>query len=269
MSIAIIIRNILVEIAENAYPNVKHVKFYITYNNKMMASRHGDWREPFNGDPAIIRIVNLDRPSQEIIKTSIHELAHNVDYSIRYKTNHDRTFYKVYKTLIETAIAMDLIEIKDIKNSNDIKRMVKHHGDIRIPSEKIKSEYLIVKVKNSYQFKDELKSKGFKFSAIEKTWNIEMKKDELEYIMTYLLQFTTLSNIIVNERSNIQINIPVKLIVLNAEKEYREELESLGYKLTKINGSIFGYFKKIDINDVDTENNKLDHIPNISVFLSE
>jgi hypothetical protein len=57
--------------------------------------------------------------------------------------------------------------------------------------------------------------------------------------------------------------------VLNAEKEYREELESLGYKLTKINGSIFGYFKKIDINDVDTENNKLDHIPNISVFLSE
>ena len=90
-----------------------------------------------------IRIFNLARPTQTIVKTAIHELAHHVDWCGRGKTGHDKEFYRIYKALLEAAHALGEIDLAaagsgsteaDLEAERDVRRALSLHGPFRLPA---------------------------------------------------------------------------------------------------------------------------------------
>ena len=86
------ILNDLVDYAYGDDPKLPQYKcFYVEYLRKKQKTRNGDYR----GDNHHLRIFTEGREDVQIIKTSIHELSHHVDYMQRGRCCHDAVFYEI------------------------------------------------------------------------------------------------------------------------------------------------------------------------------
>ena len=112
---------ILQEIAKQTYPELKILPFQIEIESKESKSIHGKWQFKKKGNfyEFKIFIYNLSRKTQYIISTTIHELAHHIDYCIRKKSGHDKTFYLVLKKLLEKAHELKYINLDEAKTKID------------------------------------------------------------------------------------------------------------------------------------------------------
>lgn len=231
-------------ISNQSYPDIKHNPFYITVENKELKTRNGCWHYPRPDSKSKIVVNNLDRGTKEIIKTLIHELAHNVDYSIRKQTGHDREFYKVYKNLLEVAIESGILTSEDIDGLRDIRILISHHGSLRAqynPDKSYKKDNYIIKVEKSFKIKDVLSSRGYKYSPIEQVWFKEVSEKELEGEQSFLISIIDQRFIHVSEVRSIEIQAMGYVI---AEKCYEKK------DLLKNRGYIYkGYNQKGSKND--------------------
>lgn len=121
--------------------------------------------------------VNLERDTKTILKTSIHEIAHNMEYSLHGNTGHTKRFYLIYRNLLETAIRLGLFDYDDIKTLYDIQKLTKTCGSI--VAEYGSLSYLIdnksiIKVNKSFAIKDILKQRGYAYNKLEQNWVKEM-----------------------------------------------------------------------------------------------
>ncbi len=267
------IHEILTEIALKTYPDAKHVKFYLDIENKEMRSFHGDWTLPSNRGYATIRIFNLSRGTKDIIKTSIHELAHNTEYSIYKKTGHSKRFYEVYKNLLTTAIHMNLFSLNDmddVDSKHDLDMLVKHHGPITLDESKVdayKGDVAIVKIKNSFDIKDQLKELGYNYNSLEKCWNIEILKSELNSHLVKIKALTAESNIIVTDYSDLKIDTYGYLIVTGSTYDIKDNLKSSGFIFNGFNIGANAWVKKILMKDKESEINKLKKYSSIQIAI--
>ena len=267
------IHEILTEIALKTYPDVKHVKFYLDIENKEMKSFHGDWSLPSNKGYATIRIFNLSRGTKDIIKTSIHELAHNTEFSIYKKTGHSKRFYEVYKKLLTTAIHMNLFSLNDmddVDSKHDLDMLIKHHGPITLDESKVdayKGDIAIVKIKKSFDIKDQLKELDYNYNALEKCWNIEIDKADLESHLVKIKALTPEANIIVTDYSDLKIDTYGYLIVTGSTFDIKDELKSSGFIFNGYNIGANAWVKKILMKDKQSEVNKLKKYSSIKISL--
>lgn len=249
----IIIHNILEDIAKAAYPDKRNQKFFIKLINEERKSFHGDWM-PGKDGPNEIRIFNFNRGISQIIKTSIHELAHNMDNSIYKDTGHTKRFYEVYKNLVEVALGWGIIdEFKD-SSTKDVKMMIKHHGEPN-PRKDI-GEYrpneVILKVFNSYPIKDVLKEDGFRYNSLEKTWIKECKTEEVEnYISNYKDKLDE-ENFVIMRYTEIDVKMQVKIILDGNTYSYKDEIKQMGYKYQDKK-----WYKKMELSEVKGEVERL------------
>ncbi len=140
-------------------------------------TKHGDYM-PSTG---AIRIFNLSRATHEIIKTTVHELAHHVDVCFTGKTGHDLAFYGNYRHLLETAHDMrivDLAKVGDDISVRDLDMMCKKVGAPDWQPHAIQPDSYLIKVDNAFAHKDALKAAGFRFSPTEKKWVREVTGGE-------------------------------------------------------------------------------------------
>ena len=174
------VKRILNDLVEETYKGNRRLRnyksFYVSVLNKKMKSKHGDY------DPIThyIRVYNLYRPDSAIIATTIHELAHHIDYMTRDVTDHSRAFYDTYRELLYTALDMGLFTKEDYLNatadasdSNKIRKMIS--GYIPSPTG-YKEDKARVIVKNGFDHREKLKSLGYVWNPIEKVWEKEIDK---------------------------------------------------------------------------------------------
>lgn len=264
------VHDMLVEIAKQAFPEVKHIKFFLVIENREMKSIHGDWSYPKGGKISKIRIFNLSRGTNDIIKTSIHELAHNTEYSIHKKTGHSKEFYRIYKLLLETAIRINLITLDDIKSIHDIDMLTKHHGKITAKAEEAtsyKKDIAMVKIKNSYEIKDDLKTLGYSYNAIERCWAIEIDKNELNDHLCKINELTSADNIVVTDFSDLKIDTYGYLIVTGKSYGIKDDLKASGFIFNGFNIGSNAWVKKISMQKKDEEVMNLSKYKDISVFV--
>jgi hypothetical protein len=203
------------EIAERTYPGVEFNKYRITLINKELNSKHGHWTYPQDGSMSEIKVFNHSRKTNNIVKTCVHELAHNVEYSLFSTTGHKKSFYKIYKKLLETSIRMGIIVNDDLEHIRDIRILIKHHGPIEeefAPEEEYKPDTYIIKINNSYILKETWSRRGYKYVPIEQSWCRELSSDEV------IEEFTFVSKIVAKEN-------------LKCFKSRDFEVESKGYIL--------------------------------------
>ena len=204
----------------------------------------------------------------------LHELAHHIDYCENNYSGHNTNFYKIYTSLIFTAIDCKVIsyeEVLDIKSStfiqsrNKLIKMVqKYVPQKNKPSIHTHCDMLfveeynnnlipikeIIKAKCSIPYNSFFKSRGYKWLDTEKVWYKTFYKLPDYYHET---NFLTDNNFLCYSIKGYtcHINEVIFLITGNTYK-YKDELKKLGYKYQNSEWS-----KKIPVNMHNKEINAL------------
>ena len=184
------VKILLNDLVEYAYPHSPKQKaykaFYVEYIDKEFKSKHGD----YNTKNKHIRIFNLSRTEDQLIVTSIHELAHHINFDDTSHSfePHGQEFYKVYKKLLFTALDMGLFNkwqfinaTADASDSRKVKRMLEEYRPHPID---YKKDMKLIQVFRAYEIRKNLQKHGYKYNSVLKSWEKETEKplDEATFL---------------------------------------------------------------------------------------
>lgn len=252
------------DIIDKAYKNkvspgkLKRYKYiYITISNKECKSYHGLY---YSGENKI-KIVNTSRNDISCLKTSIHELAHHIDYINRDNTDHSDFFYKAYKDLIKAAIEIGLFKKEDIlsmqRDSTDHIKLLKIVNELDVDvTEAYKENIKLVQVKNCFMIKDYLKSINFKWNGSSFLWEKEIDVNDLNDLLSTLYKIIEKENVLISNANSFHFENKRSILVKNCY-DYSSFLKQRGYRFNK---SPKGFIKEIDTNEVDEEISLLNKI---------
>lgn len=183
-----ILLNNLVEYAYPHSPKQKAYKaFYVEYIDKEFKSKHGD----YNTKNKHIKIFNLSRTEDQLVVTSIHELAHHINFvndTSHSFEPHGQEFYKVYKKLLFTALDMGLFNkwqfinaTADASDSRKVKRMLEEYRPHPI---NYKQDVKLIQVFYAYEIRKNLQKHGYKYNSVLKSWEKETENplDETAFL---------------------------------------------------------------------------------------
>lgn len=260
------IKKLLDLIIETTYPDKKIFPYYLKIENKNLKSKNGHWQLKEKDKFATISIFNLERGTKEILKTNIHEIAHNMEYSLHGNTGHTKRFYLIYRNLLETAIRLGLLTFEEIKDLYDIQQLTAVYGPITAKPNSLKeliNDKLIIKINKSFSVKDTLKRKGYTYNGLEQNWIKEVKASSLEEELEYLYTITDKANVVVTQIKDIEIQAMGYIVVDNCY-DYKDELKNDGYIYRGYNHNKGSkWIKKIYIKDKQEELDKLKNMKNI------
>lgn len=185
------VKILLNDLVEYAYPHSPKQKaykaFYVEYIDKEFKSKHGD----YNTKNKHIRIFNLSRTEDQLVVTSIHELAHHINFvndTSHSFEPHGQEFYKVYKKLLFTALDMGLFNkwqfinaTADASDSRRVKRMLEEYRPHPID---YKKDMKLIQVFRAYEIRKNLQKHGYKYNSVLKSWEKETEKplDEATFL---------------------------------------------------------------------------------------
>lgn len=185
------VKILLNDLVEYAYPHSPKQKaykaFYVEYIDKEFKSKHGD----YNTKNKHIRIFNLFRTEDQLVVTSIHELAHHINFvndTSHSFEPHGQEFYKVYKKLLFTALDMGLFNkwqfinaTADAGDSRKVKRMLEEYRPHPID---YKKDMKLIQVFCAYEIRKNLQKHGYKYNSVLKSWEKETEKplDEATFL---------------------------------------------------------------------------------------
>lgn len=241
-------KKILYQIAENKYGKIQ--PFVLEICAEERKTYHGTYY-PLKKE---IRIYNMSRPIDFIISTTIHELAHHVDYTKNGSTGHNKRFYGVLKELLTSAVELGYINYEIARkkcDSDDIMKMEKYYGPVVAKEIKEKAEdKYIIKVKKAFEIKDRLKELGFHFNGLERTWE---KEDNLEACEELKKKFDSQAEVVIKRFDDISSEICYYIIVSKNTYSCKSELSASGYKWKGYFISENAWVKKIPASELNNE----------------
>lgn len=242
---------VLQRIAKETFPEQKILSFKIEIYPKEMKSRHGD----YHSGKRVIRIFNLSQKVEYTIGTALHELAHHCEFSIYGSTGHSKRFYQVFKPLLETAVSMGVVDYEILRtqeNANDISMLEKHTGPVDIyPKSLTQQEEVVIKVLQSFSFREKLKEKKYFYDDIEKAWGKILLKEKLEVEKEFLFTLTTANNIVIRPLFDLTFEA-IYYVFISGGFEKREELKLHGYFFKELDKKK-GWAKKIVSTNLENE----------------
>lgn len=176
--------NDLVEYTFRDDPKLAAYKaFYIEVLDQNYRGKHGDYRPSTRH----IRIMNTYRDENQLIITSVHELAHHINHMQGNTDAHGKGFYANYEKLLHGTLDMGLVkkeewltvheECHDSQGENKVQRMIEAYTP---KNAGYKADKTKITVYGGYDARDKLKSEGFQYNKIAKGWEIELKKTDLD-----------------------------------------------------------------------------------------
>jgi len=242
------IKQILIDIATDAYGKTPD-KFEIEIFAQERKTFHGQ----YNPNKKLIQIYNLSRPTEYVISTTIHELAHHIEFTTYGQTGHSKRFYRILKKLLETAVEKGYVKYNTIRektDSVDLAQMEKYYGKIKATYDETKDknkDYTMMKVKNSYEIKEELKARGFFYNKQERVWQKKILKTDYNAEKEKIEALGNVE-IIRMDFDNIQIDACYFIIITGNTYDIKDKLKQNGFFW---NGS--SWVKKIQAKDMDKE----------------
>lgn len=193
------VKQILSDLIDQTYEGNEKLdaykRFYVELINEERKSFHGDYHIKTHR----IRIFNLYRDEAAIVATTIHEVAHHIDVVNRGTTDHSMYFYQEFFKVLYKALDMGLFSKddflkanRDASDCNKIANAIKtYHPKVQAYREGIK----YICVYNCYEHKDFLKSRGYYWNKVDKSWekevDDEMLKEEIEIMEAFHMCYDT------------------------------------------------------------------------------
>lgn len=196
------VKRLLNDLVEYAYPDSPKLKayqaFYVEYINKELKSKHGD----YNPKDRRIRIYNLSRTEEQLVVTSIHELAHHIsliEHDSCKREPHGQEFYNVYRRLLFKALDMGLFNryqfINATADASDSRKVAKILERYKPHPIEYKKEMELIQVFHAYKFRKELKERGYSYNPLIKAWELETENtaEESKYLDSLNAEYKTVS----------------------------------------------------------------------------
>lgn len=204
------------ELPQEKRDSLKWFKLYILPDEKKKSSGR------YFPSKYTIEVYNASLGPEHMAKCCIHELAHHMDHRLNHVGGHGTTFYREYAKLIYASIDMGILS-KSIFENDEWSR---DHSKVRKIVEKYEPhpvEYTmdfppVIKVKNAFAQKEQLKAKGYVWNNMEQVWEKEAL-DEEEEIET--MESLGIRQAVLGEQ-------PCKISTYSIEK-YSMQVESIVY----------------------------------------
>lgn len=158
-------------------------RFTIFCTEEELGSKLADcW---FNKDgSASIRILGLGRERyQRKLISAIHEVSHHIERSLHGSSGHGPEFYRIHKLLLFAAFDMHILTVEDVVDGES--RAGNKHKLARMMNDYVphptsyKADVVHLFVYNSFEVKEQLKARGYKWNRLDTAWTREIHKDEL------------------------------------------------------------------------------------------
>lgn len=242
------IKNILNDLASYVYKGNqkldKYLRFYVEISQKNMKTYHGTYTLSKHR----IEIFNLYRNDAAIVATTVHELAHHIDYCNRGTTDHSKEFYAVYQELLYGALDMKLFSKnefleanRDTSGGNKVVKMISgyHPQDVGY-----KKDVQTIHVFNCFQLKEQLKERGYSWNPTNKCWEKEVPIADMSDEQKFLESARAEHEVNINNR--IAFTQTSTLIAGKGSYERREELKAEGFYFKKENNGWKKEFKSVE-----------------------
>lgn len=227
------IKKVLNDVCYYAYTDdaklQNYQRFCINFSKKESKSYHGRYM-PYT---KTIEICNFTRGSQKLVIVALHELAHHIDYCQRGITDHQKSFYSVYRRLIHTALNMGVIDKKDILNiedSSDQKKLKGFLDDYRYESIQYRTDKLIIRCTNCFEQRLTLKSIGFHYQPQMQSWEKEVDKSEVMSTSRFVESLNSTIKIQVLQANQIDLDLKGEIVLSGNTYSFKENLKNLGYQ---------------------------------------
>lgn len=228
------IKKILNDLIDHTYKDSEKLedykRFYVEMSKKDLKSKHGDYCTKTHH----IWIFNLYRSNAAITTTTIHELAHHIDFMNRGKTDHGLEFYTEYKKLLYRGLDMHLFSkeeflsaTRDASDSNKVAKMIKEYEPADIG---YKSDCRIIAVSGCYLQREQLKEAGYGWNKINRTWEKEITEAEMEKENEFLKGIGLMGQ--TKDAGAIAMNRKNHIIAGKGAHDFREELKKVGFYFT-------------------------------------
>lgn len=232
--------NDIIDIAYKDMPEKlsKMKRFSIYCTDKLLKTKLGDCRHNTDGS-CRIRIFGIkDESFRAILITTLHEVAHHIDYILRGRSGHDSEFYEVLKKLLFTALNMGIISRNDVINSETRSRskdklvtMLKSYVPKPVS---YKEENVIISIYNAYSEKEKLKEKGYSWNPIDESWVKETKipllEEEKEFLKSIKIEEKNIKTV---KSSAVITRLRKTAFVYGIPFEEKEKVKVLGFRWEK------------------------------------
>lgn len=226
---------VLSQILTTTYPelNTQTAPFFVLGNSKIIGRLGMYVREDGIGNIVLYRLY---RPMTHLITTSIHELAHHVDYCTRKKSDHSAEFYAVFASLLYTALDYSVIDRELLlseeltgSDGGKVKTILANYTPTK--RDPLFSEQKIIEVANSYALRELLQSRGYHFDPVKKTWYCECSSETAVAEVRYLSTLTTAHNIIVSNVSQVSGIDDKHIYIVLLERNEKEPIDTIVKKI--------------------------------------
>lgn len=231
------LKEILGDIVTQAYGtdcNPAYHRFYVEMANKNSKTYHG----LYDTRNRKITIYNTYRENQAIVCTTIHELAHHVDFCDRKTTDHQKEFYEVYEKLLFAAMDMGIVSkekflltTKDASDSEKIRKMMERY----VPHEILyKKDAVTLSLSNSYAHRQYLQSLEFSYNGNTKAWEKEF--ESIEEMDAFCKEMKPLDGVKMDVFGSKDLHFEgsILLIAQGDTYAYKDKLRAAGFRYTKV-----------------------------------
>lgn len=245
------------DIIDYAYEGNKRINLYKHVYIEILAKDMKSFNGNYSAKEKKIRLVNLKRDNEVIICTLLHELSHHIDYINRNTTDHSDKFYAVYKEILKAALNMGIVTTqkllsmkRDSSDNNKVKKIVKSLNIQTLNN--YKEGKIIIQVNKAFEIKDKLRSEGYSWNTLSKTWDKEINVEDKEVIINGLLEITVMDNLKIKSAIDTSFEHYENISIHNAYK-FKENLKVRGYHY---NNKL--WIKKISSKNINMEIKELE-----------
>lgn len=217
----------------------QYKRFLIDCYDLDMRSRLGDCEWNSLEKTSNIRIVRMDsRTYISVLITTIHEVAHHIDYSQHGTSGHQAPFYTAYRLLLYAALNMGILTIQDMKESEYTGRswgkVQKMLDEYRPEPVSYKPDSCSIRVYHAYQFKDALKARKYQWNGLDAAWTLETNTQRLQEEREFLAQLQVPQEQIKIIQGSAVVSRLTKIVTVhNVRFEDNATMKSLGYHWAK------------------------------------
>lgn len=199
---------------------------------ELAPQRRRDFMGMYKPEIHKIMVYNINRSSQSILITVLHELAHHIMFVSGRNLGHDKVYLTTYELLVHTAMDMHLLCVDDLlgfSGTADAKWLREFAGTYEPKSYDYGKGRYVVKAKIPYRMREKASEMGFHFSALEKTWNRTLDEEDLENIVGALKVFIPENDIFVSSVADMQVETKIYIAAIGDTTEYVPILKENGF----------------------------------------
>lgn len=228
------IKTLLVDIIDRAYryEDKKVRNAYKQVCLELVPQKRREFMGMYKPEIHKIMVYNINRSSQSILITILHELAHHIMYVSGQNLGHDKLYLTTYELLIHTAMDMQLLGKKDLlsfSGTADAKYLREFANTYKPKSYDYGKGRCVIKAKIPYRMREKASAMGFHFSDLEKTWNKTVDVQDLESVIGSLKELISENDISVSSVAKIQVASKIYIVAVGNTAAYASTLQENGF----------------------------------------